>query len=71
MANRSDFQSNFPRQFKRLLAMEEVNGLVNNNHERGELKRIWLKAHSHHRDYINKRGAMAVGQNIALDESSE
>ena len=71
MANRSDFQSSFPRQFKRLLAMEEANGWIRDNHERGDIKRIWLKAHMHHRDYINKRGAMAVGQNIALDESSE
>lgn len=71
MANRSDFQSNFPRQFKRLLAMEGANGWIKDNHERGNLKRIWLKAHTHHRDYINKRGAMAVGQNISLDESSE
>ncbi|NBX50339.1 hypothetical protein EBT25_10435 [bacterium] len=69
MANRSDFQSDFPRQFKRLLAMEQAYGWINDSHERGALKSIWLKAHIHHRDYYNKRGAMAVGQNI--DESSE
>jgi hypothetical protein len=71
MANRSDFQSNFPRQFKRMLAMEQAMGFIQDNHQRGELKRIWLKAHTHHRDYYNKRGAMAVGQNISVDESSE
>jgi hypothetical protein len=71
MANRSDFQSDFPRQLKRMIALEEANGWVENNHQRGELKRLWLKAHTHHRDYYNKRGAQAVGQNIALDESSE
>jgi hypothetical protein len=71
MANRSDFQSNFPRQLKRMLAMEGAYGWIENNNQRGELKRIWLKAHMHHRDYYNKRGAQAVGQNIALDESSE
>lgn len=71
MANRSDFQSDFPRQFKRMLALEEAAGIIRDNHQRGEIKRIWLSAHKHHRDYANKRGTMAVGQNIALDESSE
>jgi len=71
MANRSDFQSDFPRQLKRMLAMEEALGWVKDKNERGELKRIWLKAHAHHRDYYNKRGAMAVGQNISMEESSE
>jgi len=71
MANRSDFQSNFPRQLKRMLAMEQAMGFIQDNHERGALKRLWLKAHTHHRDYYNKRGAQAVGQNISVDESSE
>ena len=71
MANRSDFQSNFPRQFKRMLAMEQAMGFIQDSHERGEIKRLWLKAHAHHRDYYNKRGAQAVGQNISVDESSE
>ena len=71
MANRSDFQSDFPRQFKRMLAMEQAMGFIQDNHERGEIKRLWLKAHTHHRDYYNKRGAQAVGQNISVDESSE
>ncbi len=69
MANRSDFQSNFPRQLKRMLAMGEAYGWVKDNNERSELKRIWMKAHIHHRDYVNKRGTMAVGQNV--DETSE
>ncbi len=64
MANRSDFQSNFPRQLKRMLAMEGANGMIKDNQERGELKRLWRAAHAHHRDYVNKRGTMAVGQNI-------
>jgi len=71
MANRGDFQSNFPRQLKRMLAMEEALGWIKDNNERGEIKRVWLKAHAHHRDYYNKRGTMAVGQNISMDESSE
>ena len=71
MANRSDFQSSFPRQYKRMLAMEQAMGFIQDSHERGEIKRLWLKAHTHHRDYYNKRGAQAVGQNISVDESSE
>ena len=71
MANRSDFQSDFPRQLKRRLALQETAGLIKDEHERGALKRIWSSAHKHHRDYVNKRGTMAVGQNISLDESSE
>lgn len=69
MANRSDFQSNFPRQLKRMLAMEGAYGWIKDNNERGALKRLWLNAHTHHRDYVNKRGTMAVGQNV--DESGE
>jgi muconolactone delta-isomerase len=69
MANRSDFQSDFPRSLKRMLAMEQAYGWVRDNQERGELKRLWRAAHTRHRDYVNKRGTMAVGQNV--DESSE
>jgi len=54
-----------------MLAMEQAMGFIQDNHERGEIKRLWLKAHTHHRDYYNKRGAQAVGQNISMDESSE
>ena len=70
MANRGDFQSNFPRQLKRMLAMEEAMGWIDNSQHRGELKSIWLKAHAHHREYYNKRGAQAVGQNISLEEGT-
>jgi hypothetical protein len=52
-----------------MLAMESAYGWIENNQQRGELKRIWRTAHKHHRDYINKRGTMAVGQNV--DETSE
>lgn len=71
MANRSDFQSDFPRQLKRMLALEEANGWIKDSHERGSLKRQWLQAHKHHRDYYNKRGAQAVGQNISVEEGNE
>ena len=71
MANRSDFQSNFPRQYKRQLAMQEAYGYIKDSHERGEMKRAMISAHKHYRDYVNKRGTMAVGQNISLEEGTE
>lgn len=58
MANRSDFQSNFPRQFKRLVAMGVARGWIADNHERGNIKSILMSAHKHHRDTSNKRGTM-------------
>lgn len=58
MANRSDFQSNFPRQFKRLVAMGVARGWIADSHERGDIKRILMSAHKHHRDVSNKRGTM-------------
>lgn len=69
MANRSDFQADLPRQFKRMLAMERAYGWIKDNNEYSTLKRAWVEAHRHHRAYFNKRGTMAVGQNV--DESSE
>lgn len=70
MANRSDFQSDFPRQLKRMLAMEGALGWIKDNQERGEIKRAWLAAHKNHRDYYNRRGALAVGQNATPDEGT-
>lgn len=58
MANRSDFQSNFPRQFKRLVAMGKARGWIADSHEEGNIKRILMGAHKHHRDVSNKRGTM-------------
>lgn len=64
MANRSDRQSDFPRYIKRMLALQPFK----NAHQAGESRRIWINAHKHHRDYLNKRGAQAVGQyNIESD----
>lgn len=71
MANRSDFQSDFPRQLKRMIALQEIAGTIKDSHERGALKRIWREAHMRCRDHVNRRGTMAVGQNISLDESGE
>lgn len=59
MANRSDFfNAKLPRQFKRILAMAEVNGWVKDSHERGALKRAFINAHSDHVAYKLKRQAM-------------
>jgi hypothetical protein len=58
MANRSDFQSSFPRQFKRLVAMGQARGWIADAHERGQIKNILMSAHKHHRDISNKRGTM-------------
>lgn len=67
MANRSDFQSSFPRQFKRLLAMSQARGWVADAHDRGNIKRILMGAHKHYRDASNKRGTMPTSS----DESVE
>lgn len=59
MANRSDFYSSkFPRQFKRMLAMQETNGWVANEHDRGQLKKIFIDAHTNHVAYKLKRNAI-------------
>lgn len=67
MANRSDFQSNFPRQLKRLVAMGVVRGWIADSHESGNIKRILIGAHKHHRDVSNKRGTMPTN----VDDVSE
>lgn len=59
MANRSDFyNAKLPRQFKRMLAMEEANGWVANEHDRGTLKRILIAAHANHVSFKLKRNAV-------------
>jgi hypothetical protein len=56
MANRSDFfTSKLPRQQKKLLAMAETYGWLNDAHERGELKRAMLAAHANHVGFKMKR----------------
>ena len=58
MANRSDFYSaKLPRHFKRMMAMEEANGWIKNNQERGELKRLFIGAHANHVAYKMKRNS--------------
>jgi len=49
MANRSDFyNAKLPRQYKRLLAMSEAYGWINDSHERGDFKRSMIAAHANH-----------------------
>lgn len=62
MANRSDFfDAKLPRHFKRMLAMAETYGWVKDSHERGELKRSFIAAHSNHVGFKLKRQAMDTG----------
>jgi hypothetical protein len=59
MANRSDFfDAKLPRHFKRILAMAETNGWVKDAHERGQLKRSFIAAHSNHVGFKLKRQSM-------------
>ena len=59
MANRSDFfNAKLPRQFKRMLAMEETNGWIKDSHERGMLKKLLISAHANHVSYKLKRNAI-------------
>lgn len=59
MANRSDFFSaKLPRGLKRLMAMGETYGYINNSHERGQFKRIMIAAHANHVGYKLKRNAI-------------
>jgi len=62
MANRSDFyNAKLPRSLKRMLAMQEVNGWVKDQHEVGLIKRTFIKAHADHVAYKLKRQAMETG----------
>ena len=59
MANRSDFfNAKLPRQYKRMLAMEETNGWVKDSHERGSIKELFIKAHANHVAHKLKRQSM-------------
>jgi hypothetical protein len=58
MANRSDFfNAKLPRNMKRALAMAEVYGWVKNAHERGDLRRAMISAHSNHVGFKLKRNS--------------
>jgi hypothetical protein len=56
MANRSDFfNAKLPRNMKRALAMAEVYGWIKDSHQRGDLRRLMISAHSNHVGYKLKR----------------
>jgi len=58
MANRSDFfNAKLPRQFKRMFAMSKTYGWIGDNHEYGNIKRMFINAHANHVAYKLKRNS--------------
>ena len=58
MANRSDFYSaKLPRGFKRMLAMAQTYGWVEDAHELGRIKNSFINAHASHVAFKLKRNA--------------
>ena len=56
MANRSDFFSaKLPRGFKRMLAMAQTNGWLNDVHEKNKVKNLFIDAHASHVGFKMKR----------------
>jgi hypothetical protein len=51
MANRSDFQSVFPRQLKRLWTLTKFDDA----HQAGSWKRDFISAHARHKSFVNKK----------------
>lgn len=45
MANRSDFNSKLPRNIKKLLSLSSYKDV----HEEGEIRRLFVAAHAHHK----------------------
>ena len=58
MANRSDFQSAYPRSIKRLLSLSPS---LQDPHRHGEVKRLFMKAHKWHQEYKNKSERIDTG----------
>ena len=58
MANRSDFfNAKLPRQHKRMFAMAKTYGWIKDNHEYGNMKRLYIGAHANHVAFKMKRQA--------------
>ena len=58
MANRSDFFSaKLPRSIKRMLTMGQVYNYTGNEHSRGAMKNLFIKAHADHVGFKMKRQA--------------
>jgi hypothetical protein len=51
MANRSDFDSAFPRYLKRIWTMTDYKDA----HEAGEAKRLFIEAHKAHKTFKNTK----------------
>lgn len=63
MANRSDtFTATLPRHQKKQLAMAEAAGYIKDSHQRGDVKRAMISAHSSHVRYKLKRPDAPVEQ---------
>jgi hypothetical protein len=61
MANRSDFfTAKLPRGYKRMLAMEQVYGLIKDSHDRGSIKKLLISAHSNAVGFKLKRNSADV-----------
>lgn len=69
MANRSDcFSAKLPRQYKRILAMEEAYGYIKNNQERGVIKKAYIDAHSNFVAFKLRRN-LSEGSESATENS--
>jgi hypothetical protein len=59
MAARSDFYTaKLPRQLKKLIALAEINGYIDNSHDRGFVKKKFIEAHANHVAFKMKRAEM-------------
>lgn len=51
MANRSDYNSILPRQYKKLISLQ----YFSDPHQRGEVRRLWIAAHAADKKARQKR----------------
>ncbi len=72
MANRSDFNSVFPRRYKRMLALQQIKEPFKNADEYGATKRLWIEAHKHAKWARNQRlvSRSNVDRSTEPDESN-
>ena len=67
MANRSDFNSVFPRHMKRIWTMTSFADA----HEAGNVKRIMIDAHKYYQKYKNKKQQRENGPAIVESDVAE
>jgi hypothetical protein len=65
MANRSDYNSSFPRQFKRMLALQSSG----DPHQDGIVRRAFIEAHETARKVRSKR--LSAKTNVNTEEEIE